>query len=158
MPTPRSFDDPVQHLGEPRGLDPVQTGGRLVEQQQVERAGQAARELDQASLAGREGTGGAVREVARARTGRSTSAVIASISCRVARDAARWVSGLLPARLASAPIATFSRDRHRVEQLHLLERPAESAPGPGGGADPSGVVPVEERPCRWWAGSGRSRR
>ena len=56
-------DDPAQQVAEPTGLVMVQPGRRLVEQQHVERAGQAAGQLDEPPLTGGQRAGLPVREI-----------------------------------------------------------------------------------------------
>ena len=101
-------DDPLEHRAEPGGLVAVETGRGLVEQQDVERAGQAARQLDQPSLPRRERAGlllGEMRDAAQLeRVGARRRA------CADARagDATTWPRTRAPAVGHSLPRATLS--------------------------------------------------
>ena len=60
---PSLGDHPFEQLPEALGLLLVEAGRRLVEQEDVERSGQATSQFDQASLTGRQRTGLEIDEV-----------------------------------------------------------------------------------------------
>ena len=142
MPTPRSATTRFRIWPNVSRLPVVEPGRGLVEQQHAERAGQAARQLDQAALPGREGAGLRVLEAGEA----------AQLEQRPGERQALLPFAALGDHLgvdAAAGLARLEADEHvvehaeGVEQLHLLERPAEAGPRPRRGGQP-GHVPAAQ--------------
>ena len=86
----------------------VETGGRLVEQQEPEVTGQGAGQFDQAALTGGQPPGACLGDVGDAALLPSPSRWLRRSAARSPRRGISWVIGETPARRASRPSATFS--------------------------------------------------
>src|SRR5439155_19283922 len=139
---PALLDDASEHIVERRGLFTVEPRRWLVEEQHVERAGEAARQLDHPSLTGRERArldAGEVRDPTHLEGERGRGLDFATLAGR--REQLRAGPGPGEARLA--PERNVLRDGERVAELHPLERATEPEPAAGGGPQPRDVVTVQ---------------
>ena len=129
MPVPRSATTRTRISPNCAGLVAVKARRGLVEQQEAEGSGQAAGQLDQPPLAGRQRAGLLARPDSIPHRAR------ASVD---AGGHPRWSSGLPRGVNERRPRPCWplgrgprSRHRERVVQLHLLEGPTEAPTGPG---------------------------
>ena len=145
-PTPISVDDSLQDLPEVLGLGCIEPGGRLIEENRVEGAGEDAGQLDEPPLAGAEMLDGLV-EVGSIPVNSTAAAVAASISRPSLAQRDDLAHGVAPRE------RTFPRQSHvgpyveGLEELYPLERTAEPEPCPFGSTGSRDVDVMKDDPA-----------